>query len=410
MSRYRFFIALALYFATLTVIKLFGSLEYDDAEQALISTVLRPGYDNAQPPLYNYLQYLFFNIFGYGKFAIFLLKHLILFGIYISIYLFALDLTKSYQKAITAAILTLFLPQVVWQSELMLNHSVLAALLGVLFLWQVYRTDKEPSFKNFALIGLIGALGFLAKYSFALLFLTFLVYALVKRYKISYIFLSIALFLLISSPHLLWLAENINSVKAATLHKTSHGKGALSALFSLVKSTLAFLGPLIVALLFLKADLKKIDRNFLLFYAILFSILTLLALFGIVDSYKERWMLPFLTPIPALLAPAVNYSRRLELAGYGVLILMVVFYLLKIFYPDIAKPTNSNLPIKELSQALPEGMVAGDNVVLRGNFALYRNGTRKLYLSKEPKPGYKKICRPYLHSKKEFCIYYKEEI
>jgi 4-amino-4-deoxy-L-arabinose transferase-like glycosyltransferase len=407
-NHYRFFLFLILYFTILTLIKLFGSLEYDDAEQAIISLTLKLGYDNAQPPLYNYLQYIFFNLFGYNKFAIFVLKHIILFGIYLSIYFFALDISKSHKKALTASILTLFLPQIFWQSELMLNHSVLAALFSVLFFWQLYKISQKPSLRNFILIALIAALGFLSKYSFAILFLAFLLYSLKKRYPIRYIFISIALFIIIASPHLLWIAKNFEYIKEATLHKTAHHKNILQGVYSLVKSTFAFLAPLILVLIIFRANLKKIDKDFLLFYMLLFSILGLLTLFGFVNSYKERWLLPFLTPLPAILAPILNYSKRVEFFGYVLMVLLILFFIIRVFFADFTKPTNSNLPIKELSKILPKGVVKSSNLVLEGNFALYKNGKKVIYVSKTPKEGYKKICHNYLYSNKEFCIYYKE--
>ncbi len=408
----RFFWILAGYFALLSILKLFGSLEFDDAEQALISTHLTLGYSNAQPPLYNWLQWLFFELLGYSKVAIILLKHLLLFGIYLAIYALAKELSQKSTKALIAVLLSLLLPQLLWQSELMLTHSVLATLCGVLFFWIVAKIYKNPSWKLALLLGAISAAGFLAKYSFILLPLALLLLWLIDselraRFRVAYLLLSLATFLLLSSPHLLWIAQHWQEVSHTTLAKTIHHKNGFVELF---KSILLFLTPLWIAWLFVVQSWPNyLERRLLRIEGIVLALLVVLVILGLADSFKERWFLPFLTPMPALLASTYNerYLPKLQILGFALLAGILLFFIVRIFFPP--RPTNSNLPIQQLAKILQPKKIQSSNLVLKGNFALYLNPKGKGYaVSSKPKPGFAKLCVPYLHSHKEFCLYYKE--
>jgi len=403
---------LAGYFVLLGFIKLFGSLEYDDAEQALISTHLALGYSNVQPPLYNWLQWLFFELFGHSKAAIVFLKHLLLFGIYLAIYALAKELGATQSKALMALFLSLLLPQLLWQSELMLTHSVLATLCGVLFFWIVAKIYKKPSWKLAFLLGAVSAAGFLAKYSFALLLFAFLLLWLADselraRFKVAYLLLSFATFLFLSAPHLWWVAQHWQEVSHATLAKTIHHKNGL---IELLKSFVLFLTPLWIAWIFVvRSWPNRLERRLLTMEGIVLALLVLLVILGLADSFKERWLLPFFTPLPALLASTYEerYLSKLQILGYALLVGMLLFFIVRIFFPP--RPTNSNLPIQQLAQILKPQKIQSSNLVLGGNFALYLDPNGKRYqISSKPKAGYAKICLPYLHSHKEFCLYYKE--
>ncbi len=409
---FRFFLILGLYFIVLGIIRSFGSLEYDDAEQLLLAKTLHLGYPNAQPPLYNSLQWLFFQIFGVSKAALVLLKHLLLFGIYISLYFLAKTVSGSENRALWAVVLSLFLPQLLWQSELMLTHSILATLLGVWFFWCVAKLLKQPTFWCMVGLGVISALGVLGKYSFVLLPLAFSILWLVelrKKIPLSWLLASIILFFALLSPHLWWLVEHWNMVEHATLAKTIHHKNGL---LELCKSTVAFLTPFWIVWLFVKKEpLDDLAKNLLAIQAIIFLFLLIAIFVGVADSFKERWFLPFLTPLPAILASSYPNQppKRMLFVAYSLLIGMIVFFSVRIFLPDLIHPTNSNLPIETLAKKLHPKSIQSDNVVLKGNFELYVDPTGKNYtISKTPKPGYKKICTNYLHSNKNFCLYYKE--
>lgn len=58
-----------------------GSVELDEAEQLIWTQHLRLGY-GPQPPLYTWVQWAFFEVFGVSVFALALLKNLLLLGTY----------------------------------------------------------------------------------------------------------------------------------------------------------------------------------------------------------------------------------------------------------------------------------------------------------------------------------------
>jgi len=92
------------------------SLDYDEAEQALLGQWLLPGYTE-QPPLYTWIQYFLFKVFGKNVFAISLLKNALLFLTYLFVYLSAARLLKDTRAAILTASSLLLIPQIAWESQ-----------------------------------------------------------------------------------------------------------------------------------------------------------------------------------------------------------------------------------------------------------------------------------------------------
>ena len=78
---------LALYFLLSLVarVSLSGGLELDESEQILLAQVPRLGY-GPQPPLYTWLQYLVFSLFGQTIFSLSLIKSVLLFITFKTIY------------------------------------------------------------------------------------------------------------------------------------------------------------------------------------------------------------------------------------------------------------------------------------------------------------------------------------
>jgi hypothetical protein len=85
-----FLLVLAAYFLLQIVIRvgMSYSLNLDEAEQAFEFQQLRLGYD-VQPPLYAWLQWLMFSVFGVNLFALSALKNLLLFCTYLAMFYMA---------------------------------------------------------------------------------------------------------------------------------------------------------------------------------------------------------------------------------------------------------------------------------------------------------------------------------
>src|SRR5690606_3921831 len=103
------------------------------AEQALVSQRLRLGY-GTQPPLYSWLQWILFQVFGLNLFALSALKNLLLFSTYASLFFLARPLIGNGPAMAASASLLLF-PQIAWESQRDLTHSVLLTALACATLW-----------------------------------------------------------------------------------------------------------------------------------------------------------------------------------------------------------------------------------------------------------------------------------
>lgn len=142
-----------------------GGLTLDEAEILVLSRHLAWGY-GSQPPLYSWLQWLAFQLIPDRLLAMALLKNLLLAGFYLAVY----RLLRSAHPARVAgpAALTLFLlPQVSWESQRDLTHSVLVMTMAALTTLVFWSRALAGHRFGWILFGVLSGLGLLAKPNFA---------------------------------------------------------------------------------------------------------------------------------------------------------------------------------------------------------------------------------------------------
>ncbi|MEY2467302.1 MAG: hypothetical protein QOD03_1823, partial [Verrucomicrobiota bacterium] len=117
LARKQLFGVLLGYFALQIVLRVLisSSVDLDESDQFVLTQKLSWGY-GSQPPLYTWLQFFFFNIFGMSVFSAALLKNLLLFCTYLFTYLNARLITRSHLCGVAAAASLVFIPQIVWES------------------------------------------------------------------------------------------------------------------------------------------------------------------------------------------------------------------------------------------------------------------------------------------------------
>lgn len=192
------------------------SLELDEAEQVFDAQQLAWGY-GTQPPLYNWLQALVFQVFGVSVFSLALLKNGLLLATYWAVYRASRTLASRDLSAVTALSLVFF-PQFLWESQRDLTHTVLVTLCAALWWWRLIRVSAKPSpsLRDALVLALIAAMGLQSKYSFALLLVASLLsVALVPVLRQRFLrlppgfYLGLVLgFAFLFAPHLMWLLEN----------------------------------------------------------------------------------------------------------------------------------------------------------------------------------------------------------
>ncbi|ENN85668.1 hypothetical protein RHSP_05304 [Rhizobium freirei PRF 81] len=321
--------ALAAYFAIQAAIRILisDSLRIDEAQQFVVGQWLAWGYD-AQPPLYNWLQYGIFHIFGMSVASFVILKNVLLFLVYAS-YHKLLRLLLTDEKLAAVGTLSLFtMPQIFWQAQRDLTHTVLTLLAVVMLIYFVVTTIRRPSLISYAMIGLWAGLGMLTKYNFALVVMSVFVAALChsegrKRVLNIRILVTLAISILVVLPHAMWMVSNMDLVLTTTVNTMSEqgAGGKLSdiahGIADLVKTTVEIVIPpaviffLVFRRSFLQALRVRSEWSDFIGRILASTAIILVALIFIVTltEFRDRWLLPFLFLLP------LYFCLKLDAAG-----------------------------------------------------------------------------------------------
>ena len=133
--------------------------------QEVVSHVvsLEWGY-GAQPPLYSWIQHGLFVLFGETIFALALVKNSFLCLTYLAMF----HLLRNHYDRESAGLATLsllLLPQIGWESQRALSHSVLATAMASLTLLLFFRLIATRNLWLYFLFGVAVALGILCKFN-----------------------------------------------------------------------------------------------------------------------------------------------------------------------------------------------------------------------------------------------------
>ncbi len=311
----KFLFFLGCYFTLHIILRvtLSDSFDYDEAEQIVLGQWLLPGYTD-QPPLYTWIQYSLFQLFGKTVFAVSLFKNTLLFLTYCTFYFSARHIVKNNRTAILATLSLLLIPQIAWESQRDMTHTTLVLFAASTTLLQALRTIRNQSVINYCLLGLVLGIGILAKANYTL-FLVVLILALItlaegRRLLFSKkMLLSLSIALAVSGSYLLWISGHLDISLSATEKFTRLDNNyPWRGLRSLSSNSLLFLTPLwiVYLLIFPKGFLKSqgvnkgFDTRFLKNYFLFLGFVLLgMVLVMQVAYVKDRWLQPllFVTPI-----------------------------------------------------------------------------------------------------------------
>ncbi len=167
------------YFAVQVAVRVFisPSLGKDEAEQVLLAQEWAWGY-GSQPPLYTWLSIIMFRVFGEGVLALALLKNLLLAGSYLLTFAAVRRMAQDSVVAALASASLLLLPELAWESQRALTHSILAVFGSALFTYAFVRVLQQGRAIDYALLGFGFAVGCLAKFNFPIVAIAILLAAL----------------------------------------------------------------------------------------------------------------------------------------------------------------------------------------------------------------------------------------
>jgi 4-amino-4-deoxy-L-arabinose transferase-like glycosyltransferase len=321
------YILLAAYFCLNLLLRLAGpdSLELDEGQQLFFAQWLASGYDS-QPPFYNWLQYGVVQVLGSTMLSIALLKNLMLFLSYLLFGLTAHLVIRDRTLAVIATLALITIPQVGYEAQRDLTHTVAVLFAASMFGYFFIRTLVFPSAANYALTGVAIGFGVLAKYNFALLPVAAALALLPDRRLRARLFdprvlLMLALSAAIILPHGLWFLDHVGDATGRTLGKLTagsdgNGPGQIgTGIVSLVGAFAAFALPtLLVFLISFGGALTRSwkaqnewTRLIGRMIAISFVLVLLVVILGASDI-KDRWLVPILFLLPIYLAAKIEAS------------------------------------------------------------------------------------------------------
>jgi hypothetical protein len=254
----KFFVSALAMFLTVHVIErvvMTPLVFIDEGWQLVLSQRWSLGY-MAHPPLYTWLQILFFKAFGESIFTLALLKNLLIFCIYGFTYASGRLLTRRDADGVFAALCLMIIPQIGWECHRDLTHSVLLAASTAATLYSFLWLVEKPSASRYALLGVSVGAALLSKYNSVVFIAGFAIAALtVPRYRSvllsAQVLIALTLCAAVAGPHLVWAAMHPEqsfaaAAKVEATHFPSFAAAALLLPMLMAKAFLPNTMPLIV--------------------------------------------------------------------------------------------------------------------------------------------------------------------
>lgn len=330
----------------------------DDAEQLMYLGDLQAGYGGSQPPLYSWLGGIVAQLFGPSVLTLKLVKYSMIFVAGLAIFLAVQKLGYSRRAAVTALFGVLLFPQIFWEMQHTLSHSVAVFALGSLLLLALAWLLKRQSALAYTVFGLAMGGAILAKYN-NLILLGAIVASMLSLPETRAIILnrrfaiSIGAAILVCLPTLYWnvthpgeivvrgykfgMASDQDRLMVAWLGLKNFARAAFNfAVLPVVIFAVALVGARATPFL---TDGSRPTAERLLWRTIVAGIV--IALFLVIVSgattFRDRWMLPLLLFLPIVLAMRLDSLGRQGktaqsivigvAAGLAILVLPVSWYM-----------------------------------------------------------------------------------
>ncbi len=298
------------------------SVGVDDAQQLMEMRFLAAGYGSSQPPLYTWLAIVAASLVGTSVLALKIVKYGLLAAGLTACFVAVRRLGFS-SRAATAAMFGLFLfPQIVWEMQHALTHSVAIFCFTSALLLALVEVWKRRSTLAYVLFGLAAAAAMLSKYNIVLFLAALFLAALAIRETREAIFdrrflLSVAVAILACLPTFYWSVNHLGDLLS---HRDGLGVGeggdaartAFLGMLGLGKALLNFAGvPIVIfGVAFFLAGKPAAPAQALrwpeklLWLTIALALLVTLAvvLAGGITQFRDRWMLPVFVLLPVAVA------------------------------------------------------------------------------------------------------------
>jgi len=358
------------------------TLQVDDREQLFFASELKLGYPMPQPPLYSWLSYFFFKIFGVNLTSLTFVKYILIFLTFTYLYFSAKIIFKN-NLFVNLTVFSYFLmPSFAWHMHQGFTHTVLLGLSISMTFFYIIKIQYKQNLINYLFLGLSIGIGMLSKYSyFVFLILISLTVVLNKetRYKFftNNFYLSLLTILVITLPHYYWLFDNWELIYSQAKERIIGGNNLyfFPLYFEFFKSSIGFLSPLIFVLLFKfnsiflnhKGEKPSIEKFLDKFFLLLLILSFLVFIFFDFKEVKVRWLHPVLMLFPfwIFLKFEKNYGSTtpifikiftLSAVIFSILILSIRVAQLTIA-PKFGYYSRINVPIISAFESLPKEVI-----------------------------------------------------
>ena len=340
---------------------------------------------NKHPPMSAFAVEFFYQIFGSQDWAYYFLSQIFVISAFFVVWIFSKEFFKNENYCLISVLL---LEGIYFYNfttpEFNVNVCQLPFwALSVLYAWKGFKYNKTS---DWLLFGLFAALGILSKYLFIYLLIAmdvFFLYMIAKK-KVNFkSLITLVSFLLVLSPHLIWLTENDYITIAYGLQRTGTGDQNILDHFL---HPLIFLGkqigiliPFFVMFLFLVSKLKTKfnfkDKKLLFLLTINIIPIILMFLTSMIMGVKIRtmWMTPFYLFLGVLFVYLFEKRIDLKKTNKFVTVFLILFFLTPIIYSYVSiskTDKRTDYPGKEIARLVENrwdknfsneiGIVVGD--------------------------------------------------
>ena len=358
---------------------------------------------NKHPPMSAFAVEFFYQIFGSQDWAYYFLSQIFVISAFFVVWIFSKEFFKNENYCLISVLL---LEGIYFYNfttpEFNVNVCQLPFwALSVLYAWKGFKYNKTS---DWLLFGLFAALGILSKYLFIYLLIAmdvFFLYMIAKK-KVNFkSLITLVPFLLVLSPHLIWLTENDYITIAYGLQRTVTGDQNILDHFL---HPLIFLGkqigiliPFFVMFLFLVSKLKTKfnfkDKKLLFLLTINIIPIILKFLTSMIMGVKIRtmWMTPFYLFLGVLFVYLFEKRIDLKKTNKFVTVFLILFFLTPIIYSYVSiskTDKRTDYPGKEIARLVENrwdknfsneiGIVVGDEW-FGGNLSYHLNSRPKWF-------------------------------
>ena len=358
---------------------------------------------NKHPPMSAFAFEFFYQIFGSQDWAYYFLSQIFVISAFFVVWIFSKEFFKNENYCLISVLL---LEGIYFYNfttpEFNVNVCQLPFwALSVFYAWKGFKDNKTS---DWLLFGLFAALGILSKYLFIYLLIAmdvFFLYMIAKK-KVNFkSLITLVSFLLVLSPHLIWLTENDYITIAYGLQRTGTGDQNILDHFL---HPLIFLGkqigiliPFFVMFLFLVSKLKTKfnfkDKKLLFLLTINIIPIILMFLTSMIMGVKIRtmWMTPFYLFLGVLFVYLFEKRIDLKKTNKFVTVFLILFLLTPIIYSYVSiskTDKRTDYPGKEIARLVENrwdknfsneiGIVVGDEW-FGGNLSYHLNSRPKWF-------------------------------